>query len=517
MAASRIAFNQRPAHRIHPFKGFGAQLNTNVFRPTSIFPDPAAAANEHPEDREREGQPRALTPAQRVKLAEAITNLRLGHCRVFVGRALVSTPSPPPREVEALLNTLRLAQDAGATVNLTFWGKGPYAGKAKLQRLVWPEPRVVNWPSQKEQQGKFKWPAELMDGGELTGPAELMRRFASIVATARNNGLTCVQFATIQNEPNGSGTDLCQQGKPILSMRLYERLYRLLDQSLRSQGVREGVDLVGGDLVLGGNSPQNDWLRYIHANMDVQRPSFGPVVDAYSIHVYWEPGGGAMGFPQRLEQRLDGLAKELRRSAIDKPVYVTEFGVRKLNARPEPGGIGSGQRIEFSPAVAFQHAWFMALAPQYGCAGLVKWVLYRTDRRSAWGEWGMIDAPNPDPPRTSFGRSPTYRVVRLFNHLVGRDWRAEGFGKSPGGTLLASRFRGGGHESVVVLNRGPTPRQVEVAGLERAAYFAADWNRDGEGGPAVERDDPLTPTGSAVTVTVPSQGVVGLSSRPLQL
>ena len=69
-------------------------------------------------------------------------------------------------------------------------------------------------------------------------------------------------------------------------------------------------------------------------------------------------------------------------------MYVTEFGVRKLGSKPEPGGLGGGQTIEFSPDVAFQHAWFMALAPQYGCAGLVKWVLYRTDRRCAWGSGG---------------------------------------------------------------------------------------------------------------------------------
>jgi hypothetical protein len=517
MAAVNITFDQPDAaHKVpvHPFKGFGAQLNTNIFRPTSIFPNPALAAQDHPKSPDQEGQPRALTPGQRAKLGDAIVNLRPGHSRVFVGRVLVSTPEPPPKELEAFLNTLRLAQDAGANVNLTFWGQGPYAGKAKLQQLSWPEPQLRVWPSQKEQQGKPKWPAALTDGGALTGPAELMRRFASIIARTQQEGLTCVKYATIQNEPNLPPTDLAQKASPVLAMRFYERLYRLLDEALRKLELRGAVDLVGGDLVLAG---QNNWLRYIHSCMDVARPKFESVVDAYSIHVYWDPGDGPMGFPQQLESRLRGLAAELKNSHIDKPVYVTEFGVRKVNSKPAPGGLGSGQAIEFSPDVAFQHAWFMALAPQYGCAGLVKWALYRTDRRSAWGEWGMIDAPNPPAGRTSFGRSPTYRVTRLFNHLVEPEWTATGFGKSSDGTVLASRFTGPGDESVAVLNRRSQSQQVVVRGLRPQKYFAADWNQDRNGGPAQERTQPLTPTANALTLTVPARGVVALSTRPLQL
>jgi hypothetical protein len=517
MAAVNITFDQPdPAHKVpvHPFKGFGAQLNTNIFRPTSIFPNPALAAQDHPKSPDQEGQPRALTPGQRAKLGDAIVNLRPGHSRVFVGRVLVSTPEPPPKELEAFLNTLRLAQDAGANVNLTFWGQGSYAGKAKLQQLSWPEPQLRVWPSQKEQQGKPKWPAALTDGGALTGPAELMRRFASIIARTQQEGLTCVKYATIQNEPNLPPTDLAQKASPVLAMRFYERLYRLLDEALRKLELRGAVDLVGGDLVLAG---QNNWLRYIHSCMDVARPKFESVVDAYSIHVYWDPGDGPMGFPQQLESRLRGLAAELKNSHIDKPVYVTEFGVRKVNSKPAPGGLGSGQAIEFSPDVAFQHAWFMALAPQYGCAGLVKWALYRTDRRSAWGEWGMIDAPNPPAGRTSFGRSPTYRVTRLFNHLVEPEWTATGFGKSSDGTVLASRFTGPGDESVAVLNRRSQSQQVVVRGLRPQRYFAADWNQDRNGGPAQERTQPLTPNANALTLTVPAHGVVALSTRPLQL
>jgi hypothetical protein len=517
MAPVRIKFDKRPVDATKiPFKGVGAQLNTNIFRPTSIFPDPEDAAKDHPKDPDREGQPQALTPAQRKKLGDAITNLRLGHSRVFVTRILTSTLEPPRKELAAFLDTLRLAQNAGANVNLTFWGQGTYANARKLKALPWPEPQVRLWPPEREHHGHHKWPPQLMDEGELTGPAELMRRFAGIVARTQQEGLTCVKYLTIQNEPNQGKTDLAQKGNPILARRVYERLYRLLDESLSELGVRRAVSLVGGDLVREGNSPQKDWFEYIAHSMDRPRRRFPSVVDAYSIHIYWEPGGGKNGFPQKLEDRLKDLRDQRHQFGVVKPVYVTEFGV-KASGKPEPGGVGSGQRIEFNADVAFQHAWFMALAPQYGCAGLVKWVAYRTDRRSGWGEWGMIDAPNPPSPRTSFGRSPTYRVIRLFNHLVDQDWRADGFGKSGDGMVLVSRFKGPRHESVAVLNRDSKAREIVVDGLRPQKYFAADWNQDRKGGPAKERPQPLVPHGHAQPLTVPALGIVALSTRPLQL
>jgi hypothetical protein len=251
--------------------------------------------------------------------------------------------------------------------------------------------------------------------------------------------------------------------------------------------------------------------------MDRARPQFAPVIDGYSIHVYWEPGDGGMGFPQRLEERLERLPVKLRQLGIDKPLYVTEYGVRKLGARPEPGGAGSGQAVEFSAEVAFQHAWFNALAPQCGCAGLVKWVLYRTDETADFGEWGMIDAPNAAPPREALGRSPAYRMTRLFNHLVDADWKAAGLGRDPSRTVLVSKFAGGGNESIAVLNRAKDPQEVRVTGLKPGTtYFAADWNRDRKGG--LGPLDPFTTTAvPAQTVTVPGHGIVALSTRRMPL
>ena len=222
---------------------------------------------------------------------------------------------------------------------------------------------------------------------------------------------------------------------------------------------------------------------------------------------------------QPLQKRLDDLGRTLDNLGIDKPIYVTEFGVKLKDLKKgqrEPAGTGGGHGLEFSADTAFQHAWFMALAPQYGVTGLVKWALYRTDAPAHWGEWGMIDAPNANdakPPRASFGRSHTYKVTRFLNQLVERKSKPDGFGRSTDGTILASKFSSAANESVILLNRGAQTQQVALDGLKpNTEYFAADWNRDGHGGAAEKLPNVASKPGGT-PVTVPRNGIVGLSTR----
>lgn len=501
MAVARVRLGS-PAVKARPLEGFGAQFNTNIFT--------------------RGGQDRDLTQAQHADLQAAITDLRPGHSRIFIRRGLrPDTPagrSAP--EFVALMSTIELAQKAGANVNLTWWGQGPYANEGRLRALDWPNRTFRKFPDPSRR----KWPKELVNleaPGALTAPKTQMQRFARIILEARARGLRCVTHATIQNEPNQGRTDLAKQGDQFLSMRLYELLYRHLHEALealpdpddptQSRSLRQSVRLVAGDLVEQGNSAQDDWLAYLHANMEVPREGFASVLDGYSIHVYWEPGGGPAGFPQKLESRLEKLKATTKRLRLDKPMYVTEYGVRVATARPKPGKL-DGRPLEQSPEIAFQHAWFNALAPQYGCVGLAKWVLYRTDNRAEFGDWGMIDQP-----RAGFTRFPTYRVTRLFNHLVGPGWTAAGFGRAAAAGVLGSRFAGPqGAESVVVLNNGPG-QEVRIEGLTKSRRYAtADWNADGKG--TVRKLGPATADAAGTaSITVPRHGLVALSSRPLAL
>lgn len=227
--------------------------------------------------------------------------------------------------------------------------------------------------------------------------------------------------------------------------------------------------------------------------------------------MYWEPDGGDEGFPTKLEGRLKRVAETIGGFGSDLPVYVTEYGVRRLKARPRPGSLG-GVKIERSPEAAFQHAWFNALAPQHGCAGAAKWALYRAEGSKGWGEWGMIATP-----RERFERTPVYRVTRLFNHVADPGWLPAGLAHDT--SAIASKFASAdrAQESVVVLNAATGPQDVRVAGLRKnGRYFAAVWNADGEGG--LSPHDPVTADGQGrATVSVPRRGVVALSTRPLGL
>ena len=459
MAVTTLAVPRRKDIASLPeLRGFGAQLNTFVFTRTGSFT--------------RMDQAQDLTDAQLRSLRAAIDDLRPGHCRIFVQRGL-NPDSEKGRSAPgfvALVKTLELAQHAGANVNLTWWGQGPYALKARLRELEWPNRNVRKWP----QRNLRKWPTALTDPdgpGGMPGPREKVERFARIIHELRKR-FDCVTHATIQNEPNGDGSDLAQQGVPNLSMRLYERLYRDFDAALRrlpdpqspDRSLREAITIVAGDLLQEGKSKadhQDEWIRYMHANMERPRPGFESVLDAYSIHVYWTPAE----FPSKLERRLESLDALLRGLGSTKPVFVTEYGVRKL-VRPasmRPGLVG-GVNLDHTTDAAFQHAWFNALAPQCRCAGLAKWVMYRTDIVSGWGIWGLIDAPS-----RRFEKAPAYHVTRLFNDLLGPGWTADGMSRSADRAILVSRFSAPGRadESLVALNRGDGAREVRLTGLPR--------------------------------------------------
>jgi hypothetical protein len=313
---------------------------------------------------------------------------------------------------------------------------------------------------------------------------------------------------TIQNEVNGAGVDIAKQHDQYLSMRLYELLYRFLDAELRRLNLRSELKLIAGDLVERGNSTQDVWLRYLHRNMEVPRPQFPSVLDGYSIHVYWEPSGGAQGFPAKPERRLANLARTVRNLGIAAPFYVAEYGVRQVRASVKPGKI-RGVRIDETPIAAFQHGWFAAIAAQRGCVGLSKWTLYRTDRAAGFGEWGMIG-----PPAREFPRFPVYRVTRLFSQFVPRGWLAAGLSR-PATNVAASRFAApdASDESVLALNNSTRARTVRLQGLRaNQVYFAVAWNRDGRGSlaslPPVQADG----TGAA-SVPIPAHGAFALSSR----
>jgi hypothetical protein len=302
-------------------------------------------------------------------------------------------------------------------------------------------------------------------------------------------------------------------------MQIYNRLYRLLDEELRSRAdpkdpaktLRDSVDLVGGDLVRGGpdgiqGSDQKHWLKFMQEKM-------ADVLDGYSIHVYWTNGD----YDDRLEGRLQRLVEQVGEFRITKPLYVTEYGVRGADGTADdrqfdPGSL-NGENIEDSPEAAFQHAWFNAFAPQHGIVGLAKWACYRVDgpKRRPERDWGLLCGAAKE-----FSQSPTYRVTLLFNRLTSPGWKAAGLGRA--GDTLVGVFSGpDGEQSAVALNRGDEPVTVEIDRLTaNGSFFAAVWNRDGNG--AINNLERVTAAANGVTrVNVPRSGLVALSTRNLGL
>jgi hypothetical protein len=450
---------------LHPLAGYGAQFFTQLFGEAD--------------------QPVGVTAPQLADLQTRITRLRPGHSRIPV-RAAATTPGPAGQiEHDALMNTIDLAQKAGANVNLTWW-HGPYF-------------RNRDQPSEEGFLGR-----------------ELMERFAGVVGEARTRGFDRVTQLTVQNEVNSH--DIGRERSAPASMAIYDRLYRFLDEELRkrpdpkdpAKTLRESLDLVGGDLVAGGpegiaGSDQVHWLRFMQQRMT-------DVLDGYSIHVYWTHGDYG-----KLEGRLTRLLDLVQELRIDKPLYVTEYGVRGADGtaegRPFDPGTLHGENIEDSLESAFQHAWFNALAPQFGIAGLAKWACYRVDgdKRRPERDWGLMCGA-----AKQFSPTPTYFVTLLFGRLVGPGWKAAGLGRAD--EALVSVFSGpAGEQSVAALNRLDEMQTLQIEGLEpNGSFFGAVWNRGGKG--AINNLKRLNADSSGIaTVNVPASGFVALSTRALGL
>jgi hypothetical protein len=84
------------------------------------------------------------------------------------------------------------------------------------------------------------------------------------------------------------------------------------------------------------------------------------IIDAYSIHVFWDYWD-----TPKLQQRLTEV-----RTIVDslpaagrKPLYVTEYAVRGIRAYggatlPEPGVFADGTPMRKANINGFQHLWF---------------------------------------------------------------------------------------------------------------------------------------------------------------
>lgn len=356
-----------------------------------------------------------------------------------------------PGMKESLIKTVRLAQEAGAQVLLQFW----------------------------------------YDPKRYADADDVARRFAHIVAEMRNqHGLKAVRFVTMQNEPNDNGKDITSDQ--------YVRLYRALDQAMRTEGIRDDVQIIGGDLV---SVNQADWIAMLGRELS-------PVLDGYSIHAYWGYWDTAKLLRRIHEtrQQVDSLPPEQRR-----PLYVTEFGVQGRRPKPnvEPGFYDDGRVVTEVPAACAQVAWFMMEALNNGFAGTIQWDMYDAwyDRKMGYGVIG--------PAEGHFQKRPGYDLLQIFTEGVepgAKVLRIDG-GIQTGVIVLAVK-NPDGRIATFLLNVSQEERVVRVGQLgSRRGSQVTVWNAEGKGmtkkgGPVPEA------SGRTPIVTLRPDELVRVESRP---
>jgi hypothetical protein len=393
-------------------------------------------------------------PERFLELEEKVLRLRPQLVRLFYNDRQATAARD---QLESFVLAAELAQRAGATINVT-------------------------WQS-----------------GGIGTPERSMRRFASVLAYLATSGrVDNLRWATVQNEPNSTRITLEQ----------YEAVYRALDRHLTAAGVRGQIRLMGGDLV---ETDQAAWFRYMATRM-------ADLLDAYSVHVYWDYRDTAR-FRRRLadvRRIVAGLPAGGR-----KPVVVAEYGVRGRRPAgvPAPGLHADGTPLERTAIAAFQQTWFRLAAAQLGYRGTAKWDCYAgkydrgTQAFSAIGPW-------PE----GWPLFPSYHALLLLTATTDPGWRVLAVRRlrpsartkhlaafaGPAGELTLLGLDGGGAQLNGVSSKAV---RYAIGGLPPGTPLAlVIWNRAGDGRNEVAAETAVDEAGVA-SVAVPLHAAFALTTR----
>src|SRR5207249_563244 len=361
-----------------------------------------------------------------------------------------------PDRMQSFIRTVLLAQSTGTTINITW------------------------------------------QGGTLSVASGTVQKFADVlIDLVRNRGVTNLRWLTLQNEPN----------RTKITMEAYEAQYRALDPYIST--IRGQVKYMGGDLVRGpdvGAPNQDVWFQYMATHM-------ADILDAYSIHVFWDYWD-----TQKLVDRLTEV-----RAIVDalpasgrKPLYVAEYGVRGLrtfNGLPagDPGVWEDGTPITQTNVSAFQHAWFDLLAARLGYMGTSKWDSYFGKYDNSTQAYYMIGSPQDGWPLY-----PLYNLVQLMTTTVKRDWRTVNVDSVPDTSRLLAAYVGQKDQETVLgldtagaqLNDASgVPVGYTVGGLPLSQKVRlVIWNEAGDGARGATQTV-TTDANGMVNITVPHQAV----------
>ena len=399
-----------------------------------------------------------VSDANVPELEQKLVALQPQFVRVFFHPSAFADPD----RMDSFVRTVLLAQRAGATIDVTW------------------------------------------QGGRLDEASGTIGKFADVLLDlVQKRGVTNLRWVTLQNEPNSTR----------MTPEQYETMYRQLDPHLKP--IRDQVRYLGGDLV-GTVSPlgqtQEEWIRYLATHM-------GDLLDAWSVHVFWDYGDTSKLSRRLTEVRaiVDALPKRQRR-----PLYVAEYGVRGLRtfdgaAQIEPGVWSDGTPMAETNVSAFQHAWFDVLSARLGYHGTSNWDSYFGKYDNGSQAYWMIGRPQDGWPLL-----PVYHVLRLWTSTVKPGWSVLGVNGSSGSKLVTAYAGPQGQLTLIGLDtagaqlNGASDTQVtyRLAGLEPGTQFRLlVWNRNGDGR-TVAADPVVVDAHGVATVTAPLQSVFALTTLP---
>ena len=426
------------------FVGVGAQFNGNITVPFS-----------------RTLHPR-MTDTVLGDLPRTLTELAPRHVRIFFDSRSIGDAD----RTNSFIQSVRLAQDAGASVNVTYW-HGPY-----------------------------------------NDPNTQMGQFADALANLRVLGITAVQYVTVQNEVNSTRITPPQ----------YEAIYRALDAALRARGIRDTIHFVGGDLLRDG---QTEWLTYMGEHMS-------DLLDGYSVHIYWNNTAPGYMVTRLTEVRriVDAMPAAQRRPLYVME-YGTRGDQVAMADLPDsdrvmlagctiprgipfgainPGRIGN-DLVSNTARAAWQHAWFDVLATSLGYVGLSKWDAFPASYDCGPQDYALMGLN-----AAGWDRRPAFYASELVSRFAQPGWRILRTNGGSENTYLATTFRSPtGDWSILAMNVTNTPRFFRVRGLPSATPFqVAGW---AEAAPrSIGRNQIRTDVAGNAVFRVPAHGVVGLTT-----
>jgi hypothetical protein len=282
------------------------------------------------------------------------------------------------------------------------------------------------------------------------------QKFADVLLDlVRNKGITHLKWVTLQNEPN----------RTRMTMDVYEKQYRDLDPLI--QPIRGQVKYMGGDLVRGpdtGAPNQDVWFQYLAAHMS-------DILDAYSIHVFWDYWDTQKLVDRLTEVRaiVDALPENGR-----KPLYVAEYGVRgqrTFNGAPQvdPGVWEDGTPITQTNISAFEQAWFDVLAADLGYIGTSKWDSYYGKYDNGTQAYYVIGGP-----QNGWPLYPMYNLLQLFTTTVKRGWEVVAVDSVPDTSRIISAYLGK-KKQLTVIGLDTVGAQLNIGTTATSSYSIAGF------------------------------------------